>query len=176
MKKFIVLVAGCMTFGGCGPMIPKDALTLAPRSLEQRQIESRRFDGIEEAKLLAASAGVIQDLGFNIDESETKLGLIVSSKDRSATDTGQIVGAVILALLTGKATSVDRNQKIRASLAVRPVGPEHPDSYIVRITLQRVVWNTQNQITKQEWLKDPKLYQNFYEKLSKAVFLEAQEI
>ena len=83
---------------------------------------------------------------------------------------------MILALLTGNVASVDRNQKIRASLAVRPAGPERPDSYIVRITLQRVVWNTQNQITKQEWLKDPKLYQNFYEKLSKAVFLEAQEI
>lgn len=176
MKKCIALVVGCVTFVGCVPLTPKDALVLAPRSLEQRQIESRRFDGIEEAKLLAACAGVIQDLGFNIDESETKLGLIVSSKDRSAADSGQVVAAVLVALLTGTATPVDRNQKIRASLAVRPAGLENPNSYIVRITFQRVIWNTQNQITKQEWLKEPKLYQDFYEKLSKAVFLEAQEI
>jgi hypothetical protein len=176
MTKFAALLAGCAALAGCAEGIPKDALTLAPRSLEQRQIESRRFDGIQEEKLLAACAGVLQDLGFNIDESETKLGLIVSSKDRSATDSGQVAAAVLLAVLTGTVTPVERNQKIRASLAVRPAGPGRLDSHIVRITLQRIVWNTENQITRQEWLKDPKLYQEFYEKLSKAVFLEAQEI
>ena len=65
---FVVMVTlalvGCQT-------IPKDALKLTPKSLEKRRLQTRIYEGILEVDILAASAGVIQDLGFNIDESET---------------------------------------------------------------------------------------------------------
>ena len=70
-------------------------------------------------ELLSAAAGVLQDLGFNIDESETKLGVIVASKDRSAVTATQVAGAVAMALL-GAYMPVDKTQKIRVSLVTRP--------------------------------------------------------
>ena len=46
----------------------------------------------------------------------------------------------------------------------------------VRVTFQRVVVNTHGQVTLMEALNTPELYQEFYEKLSKSVFLEANDI
>ena len=114
-------------------------------------------------------------MGFNIDESETKLGVISSSKTRSAKNAGQITAAVFVALLGGGAMPIDKEQKMRAAVVTRPVG-EHGEYTAVRVTFQRVVWNTQGQVTTSESLIDPKIYQEFFDKLSKSIFLEAQEI
>jgi hypothetical protein len=54
-------------------------LELPPESLADRQMQTRRFEGVAEADLLSACAAVLQDLGFNLDESEAELGLIVAS-------------------------------------------------------------------------------------------------
>ena len=163
---------------GCAS-IPKDALTPTPDSLERRQLQSRRLDGISETSLLAASAGVLQDLGFNIDESETSLGVIVASKDRSAWNAAQITAAVALALF-GAYYAVDKTQKIRVSLVTRPAlaadGTPRPDSQILRITIQRLVWNVEGQLTRIDSIEEPAVYQEFFDRLSKSFFLELQEI
>ena len=164
----IFLITGCQT-------IPKDALTLSPESLAERQMQTRKYETKDEGKILSACAGLLQDMGFNLDESETKLGLITSSKMRSAENAGQIVGAVLIALLGGGAMPVDKEQKMRASVVTRPLGEQ--GGYIaVRVTFQRIVWNTQGQVTKSESLNDPAIYQEFFDKLSKSIFLEGQEI
>lgn len=174
----VLIALAVLAFGGCAT-IAEDALVLAPDSLERRQLQTRRIDGIGEKDLLYAAAGVLQDLGFNIDESETRLGVIVASKDRSAVTASQVAGAVLLAML-GAYTPVDKTQKIRVSLVTRPAlasdGTVRPDSQFLRITIQRIVWNTEGQVTRVESIEEPLIYQAFFEKLSKSIFLEAQQI
>lgn len=159
---------------GCQPRMPSDALILTPQSLEQRQIQTRRFDTNDEAKVLSACAGLLQDTGFNLDKSETKLGLIVASKDRSAVNAGQIVTTVLLAFL-GVYMPMDRNQKMRASIVTYPAGGSGKQ-IAVRVTFQRIVWDDRGIVTKREGLTDPKIYQEFFEKLSKSLFLEANSL
>ena len=167
---WVLLVSACAT------QIPKEALRLAPESLPLRQLQTRRFDTSDEKMLLAAGAAILQDLGFTLDASETRLGVLVASKDRSAVEAGQVIGSLLMAVLSQGAAVVpwDEKQKIRASLVTRPAGTEKP-SVLVRVTFQRIVWNTRNQVTKMEPLDEPRFYQEFFEKLSKAVFLEAHE-
>lgn len=166
-------------FLSCTQKIPKEALQLSTESLKNRQIQTRRFD-TDEKTMLSASAAVLQDLGFTIDESETDLGVIACSKLRDATNAGQIAGAIIVALLTGAVTPTDKEQLIRASIITYPITIDETDKSkyrtAVRVTFQRIVINTQNQVTRRECIIEPEIYQEFFEKLSQSVFLEAHEI
>jgi hypothetical protein len=164
----ILLMTGCRT-------IPKDALSLSQESLADRQMQTRKYETKDEAKILAACACLLQDIGFNIDESETKLGVISASKMRSAVNAGQQVAAVFIALFGGGYMPTDKEQRMRASVITRPIG-EHGEYVAARVTFQRIIWNTQGQVTKSESLTDPKIYQEFFDKLSKSIFLEAQGI
>lgn len=242
-SKLILLVLVSLLIAGCATKIPKSALQLSPESLETREMQTRMYDTSNEMNILSASTQVLQDIGFNLDESEVKLGVIVGSKTRDATDGGQVAAAVALALFTGAVMHVDKNQIIRASLVTRPlqvknsvaekiseklqkkivrkisdktrmvINKELEDGLsdkiakdiiiditndmakefskdfsntlkeklkegriAVRVTFQRIVYNTANQITKQEAVSNPELYKEFFEKLSKSVFLEAHTI
>ena len=157
-----------LALAACTKGIPKEALQLSRESLQHRQMQSRHFDTKDEAAILSASAALLQDLGFNLDESETDLGLIVASKRRDATEMGQVIAATLF-MFTCRKKTYDTEQQIRASLVTRPYG----DRITVRITFQRKVWNNKGKLTKVEGVNNRKIYQRFFDKLSKSVFLEA---
>jgi hypothetical protein len=169
MLVLIAMVTGCQT------MPPERPLQMPAAALDVRQEQTRRFDDIDEAQLLAASAGVLQDLGFSLDESEVDLGLIVASKSNTVVASHVADLARLLQLLTDLNFVFDKEQRIRASLVSWPVKGSKRQFY-VRVTFQRIVWNTENDITRRQPLTDPVLYQTFFEHLSKSVFLEAQSL
>lgn len=168
---FLFFVAAAFTLMGCTSRASRNAFVLSAQSLERRQVSSRRFATNQEKQLLIAAAGLLQDLGFTIDDSETQLGLIVASKDRSAVEGGQVAGKIMLAMI-GKHISIDKNQKLRASIVTRPVA----GGVVVRATFQRIVWNEDGKVSRLERLDDPQMYQQFFDQLGKAVFLEAQNL
>ena len=84
LKLGILTILASTPFTVWGQKIPADALQLSTSSLETRQMQTRQFDGLSETDALAAAAGVLQDMGFTLAESEAKLGVIVGNKDRSA--------------------------------------------------------------------------------------------
>jgi hypothetical protein len=117
--------------------------------------------------LLTASAAVLQDSGYTIEESEVPLGVIVASRDRDVTEVGGLIGWACLAV------PYAQRQKVFASLVTKPL----VDNRIaVRITFQHMVWNNQNIPMKNEQINDAEIYQQFFAKLSKSVFLIAHEI
>ena len=210
-RVIAVTLAACL--GGCAS-IPPDAFQVSTEMLAQRQIESRKFVGISEEEVLIASSNVLQDMGFNLENSEVKLGVLTANKQRDASNSGEIVGAVILAVLFRVSTAVSKSQSIRVSLVVQPAGKDSaigqsyagasapnvtaaidkavatepakltkpvgeaintPGAYVVRATFQRIVTRTNNSVYV-ESIKDPEIYQEFFDKLSKSIFIEAQKI
>jgi len=166
----VVSLAGCAS-----TRIPKDALTLTPSSLADRQLQSRVYEDVSEADILSASVGIIQDLGAKITETETDLGLVVGEKMRDATDPGQVAGAIILSILFGSSVAYDKQQKIKFSLVTTPVSSAKRNKrWLVRLTIQRIVWNTQNRVSRIEAVSDAEIFQGFFEKLDKSLFLEQQ--
>jgi len=165
-----VYLAGCQQKG-----IPKEALMPTYVTTEQRSLQTRQYDTLNEKEILAATAGVLQDLGFTLEESETDLGLITASKARDATESGQVAGAVFMTVMFGTQFVHDKEQKIRVSVVTKKA-LEGSKKTNVRVTFQRLIWDNRGILTKMETLEDPEMYQGFFEKLSKAVFLEGNKI
>lgn len=168
---FLLCVSGCIT--------PRGFLQLPENYLEARQLQSREFETKDEKLIMSASAGVLQDLGFILADSETELGMITAAKKADATDIGQIIAASIIDALASSSSSnaynlCDDTQDIRATIIVKP--SLLSGKMTVRATFQRVVWNKLGQINNVENISDPAIYQSFFENLSKAIFLEAHKI
>lgn len=166
---------------------PTDTLQLAPDSDKNRELQTRHFDGVKESELLAAGAGVVQDLGFTLDESESKLGLITASRQltsRRPLNTNEVMSGlawtVLLPYLGGPtlaynaAAGVKEPQLVRITLVTAARGP---NASSVRVTAQRVVYadEAQANIRSVEPLNAPEFYQEFFNRLSKSVFLEGQK-
>lgn len=166
-----VVILFSLFIASCGT-VPKDALRLTQKNLKLRQIQQKEYSNVKERQALIASANVLQDIGFIIKESEGDLGLLVAEKDRDATDGGQLAIA-ILGALAGVHTAIDTNQKIRVSLITRI---RKNNSILVRASFQRIVWNSDNQISRMEYIKDKQVYQDFFNKLDKSIFLAKQGV
>ncbi|APR05985.1 hypothetical protein [Thauera chlorobenzoica] len=177
MKRFAA-VALSLVLTGCVTVPPKTFL-VSEQQLQKRQIETRKYEGINETDLLVACSNALQDLGFNLENSETKLGVLTAAKQRDATNSGEIAAAIVVALLGGGAMAISKDQSIRVALVVRPAtdgdGIYQENSNFVRITFQRVVRKTDNSAFA-ETLDDPELYQEFFDRVSKSVFFEGQKI
>ena len=169
----IVMVFLTFSLVACQQKIPKDALALSPTSLKDRQLQTRIFETNDEKMLLTASAAVLQDSGYTIEESEVSCGVIVSTRDRDVTETGEVVLSITTGVCLGAPVPYDTRQKVVASLVTKPIDGRR---IAVRITFQHIVWNDRNQISKREQINDPEIYQEFFAKLSKSVFLTAHEI
>lgn len=163
----------CVGAAGCASSKPpRQALAITPTSLEFRRLSGRRFDTHDEKLVLSACAGLMQDLGFTIDNSESDLGLINASKDRTAVQGGQVAAKVLYGAAFRSDLPIDEVQKFRTSIVTYP----RNDGVTVRVTFQRIVWDDRGRVSRLERLDDPNTYQVFFARLSKALFLEAHGI
>ena len=177
----LILLTGCVTHTE-----PAELMQLSVNAPKHRAMQTRFFETPNEKELLSASAAVLQDLGFQVEESVREVGFLRATKERSAREYGQYIQrALFLILSLGKLLApVDLHQKIAAGLITRPLNHDATKQE-VRIVFYRVVWKGDGQTDQQyippgqqsmEMIRDPEIYQQFFAKLSKAVFLEAHSI
>lgn len=182
-KSYLLACLVALVACTSSPQVPKGALKLTPESLEKRQRQTRFFATDNESLVLDASTNVLQDLGFHIDESEKQLGLIVGSKQRSAKDPAEITVAVILFILAAGSGSSHADQmlvwgevqKMRVCIVARRTNLAGGGTS-VRVTFQREIFSNKGGVWRREELDSPEIFQEFFAKLSKALFLEAQQI
>ena len=203
LKCLALIPVCCLMVAGC-TTVADNSMQPSANSLQLRQLQTRKIEGIDEKTLLAACVGVLQDLGFTIDESQARLGVIVASKKRSAVEPGHLASDALADVLLDAAVEAlfdalfghdkdddddwdddevedvvyDVSQEIRASVVTRPAldssGQPRGDAQIIRITIQRLVWNSEGEISHSESIQDPETYQKFFDRLSKSIFLELQ--
>lgn len=173
-------VALAVGLAACATGTGKEEMQARPQLSAERQLQTRRFEGISEEKLFAASISVLQDLGFTIKVSNAELGMATGVKDREAKAPDQKAAVIVLMILltamsgqpppTGE---MKEEQTVRVLLTTRPV-PGVSGSHEVRVTFHRFL--RQPLIWEADSLRDPRLYEGFFELLSKAIFLEAHRL
>jgi hypothetical protein len=183
MKRVILIIIGGLSifiFTSCAT-VPKDCLKPSEDYLEKRQNQMRKYETTDCTTIYTAVAGVLQDLGFTLDESESKIGLVVGSKEAKAVNPGQTTAAVFLDILSAiggtysdYTMQADATQYVRASVITKL--SIEGNTTVVRVTFQRIVFNHYGEINRLETVSEEEIYQTFFEKLSKAIFLEAHKI
>lgn len=137
-----------------------------PNAAEQRERQTARFHNIPETRLLLEATQVLQDLGFTIEESAPRFGVLAGSKDRDAVEAPQVVAQVALtiglALLGVQYNPVwDTDQVIRTTLSTRPEGHS---ATLLRVSFERIVTNNQG-ASRVEVLTSPEFSSEFFEKV-----------
>ena len=179
----VVVVAHVLT--ACETM-PRDAFRLSESSLAARTMQTRVFSSADDTAVMAASAAVLQDMGYAIDEVEYSLGVISASKRADATNKFQAFGSLTLDSMKCALTffmactgehygEIDDVQDIRLTLISMPQEGSDGD-VAVRVTIQRIVFDKRGRLSEQSTVTDPDVYEALFAKLSKAVFLEQQRI
>jgi len=150
---------------------------------------------ITRSFVFVLSAAVLQDLGFQVTESVREVGFLRAAKERSAREYGQYITrgfAFVLSIaasVLGGGNSVvwipvDLQQQICASLVARPLDGEG-QRHEIRVLFYRLVWKGDGQSgdhrippgeQRMQMIRDAGIYQQFFARLSKAVFLEAHKI
>lgn len=177
----LALAALGFAVAGCATQEVTVAMRASDDAAALREMQTRRFEGIEEARLLTAGVAVLQDLGFTIRLSNARLGFAKGVKDREAKAPDQVAAVVLLMLLAsaggaGAPTSVPplpQEQTITALLVTRPLA-DSAGQQALRVSFHRYL--RQPLLLESGVLREPQLYERFFELLSKAVFLEAHRL
>lgn len=148
-------------------------------TVDWRALQARRFETGDGLKILDAATATLQDLGFTIVESSADVGVLVASKQRDAEDAGQIVGVTVLSFLAALSGSYsnptwDKEQSIYLTLIVSPVVDSRMTE--IRVLFDRRITNNHGLLWRTELIDDPKIYQEFFDKLSDGLFLEAHKV
>lgn len=149
--KIAACIAAVAT-SGCVMSTPEQqtgALTLRSSAVDSRQIQARRYNTHDESGLMAATLGVLQDLGYTVNETSAGAGLINGSKDRQGT-------------------------RIRVSVVVRPTTDRA--AMIARVSFQAIDAPVFGQQPQVRTITEAIIYQQFFERLSQSLFLEAHQI
>lgn len=180
-----LIPAVCLLITAC-ETLPRDAFRPSESSLAIREIQMREYDAVSDAQILSASTAILQDMGYAIDEVEESLGVLSASKRADATNTLEFFGSAIvdgtkcfftlfLDCDNRSTKEIGEFQDIRMTVVSRPqLGNE--DDVTVRVTIQRVIWNKKGEATLREAVTDSRVYETFFEKMSKAVFLEREGV
>lgn len=154
-SRFLLACAVLLTLAGCQTAKnPNSGFTSNISVAQQRALDSRVFQTDSEVTVLNAAVGLLQDLGYKLEEADLKTGVVSGSK-------GQ-----------------DRNQRnygydIRITVTTAPLTTS---SIRVRATFQKVQQGITARYSHGKTISDPAIYRDFFDKLSQSLFLEAHNI
>lgn len=156
MKKRFIFALGCafLASGCVANTNQMAAFSTETSQAQQRQLDTRWFETSDEAKVLQAVIGVLQDTGFKVTETNLEQGLVSGRKSQARNG-----------LYTGR--------DVRITVTTFRVGE---NSIRVRVTLQDISAGMDPRYYRGVQIRDATIYQDFFNKLSQSLFLDANSV
>lgn len=157
----------CGLLAGCAPHPQVDD---EATQLQVRQIQSREFDTSDTKLVMKSMMNVLQDEGYIVKNAVADLGLLSAEKN---IDVENKTAAVLLTVLSSSNNPRwDKHQVREVSANISEYGCKTR----VRVNFQTKTMDNYGCPTKVETVKDPQVYLEFFDKVSKGIFIQEQEI
>ncbi len=163
-KKLSPLFVSLALMTGCAQHV-----VVPPTQLEIREIQTRDFDSNDTKLVMKSMMNVLQDEGFIIKNVVPDVGLLSAERN---VDVENKTSAAILRLLGDPNTRWNKLDMIEASANVSEFGAKTR----VRINFQKKTIDNFGCPNDVKTIYDGALYQEFFEKVSKGIFIQTQEI
>lgn len=191
--SIIVLSALLVTVIGPRPALAGQIVELSMTPLFQLNptdpadlaVQSRRFDTSDNDVVLNGCLSVLQDMGYNISSGNRQMGLVVASRRaqvlppglvHAVAEAALIVTTVILSLLTGEDLVTDLPEQVEQTIFVSLlVSVESESQTRVRLSIDRDMRYDNGSVIP-DHTELPLVYEEFFGKLARAVFLEAHQL
>jgi hypothetical protein len=172
--RLLLSAALALGLAACAPQNPNWANELALRAGAPRpdaplirERQSTRLKLRDEVALLSEVTQVLQDLGYTVEESAPELGVLAGSKERDATEAGQVAAQIAvtvgLALLGVRYQPIwDKDQLIRVTVSTLPQ-PAQGDVRL-RVSFERIVVNNPGQ-ARAEMLDGAEFSHGFFQQV-----------
>lgn len=137
--------------------------------LQVRDLQSREFNTTDTKLVMKSMMNVLQDDGFIIKNAVSDLGLLSAEKHM---DVENKTHAFLMVALVGSKARWNKQRLLEASANVSEFG----NKTRVRINFQTKTMDNFGCPCDVETITNPRIYQEFFDKLSKGIFIQEQNI
>ena len=136
--------------------------------LQIREFQTRSYQDVKPMMVMKAMLNVLQDEGFIVKNAVPELGLLTAVKE---TDIEVKRKSFLSSLFSGD-PRWDKNSVIEVSCNVSDYGYASK----VRVNFKRKILDNKGGFVKIEQIDEQKFYQNFFNRVSKSIFIQRQDL
>lgn len=163
MKRVMAVPVLALLISGCAATTPPGT------QLQLRQIQTREYAGTDPKTLLKAVMYVLQDDGYIVRNGNMELGFINAYKELDVENFGE---AVFLTLFGSSNSRWKKNTIYEVTANVMEYGAVSR----VRMTFQMKMLDNKGAVMQVGHIRDPKFYQDFFDKVDKGVFIQKEKL
>lgn len=162
-----IINLSCLIFlaTGCTPAKIEPPKT----QLEIREIQTRSYSSKDLKLVMKAVINALQDDGFIIKAADKELGFIAASKEADVQNSTEVFWSQFL---QGAQARYRKNSVVDASANISEFGRETK----VRIVFQVKVIDNFGAPLDARQIEEPNMYQDFFSRVDKSVFIERERL
>lgn len=165
--KIVILIMSVLAlfFSGCSHHSAGNEMT----QLQIRETQTRTFSTRHAKDVLKEMMNVLQDDQFIVKNANVELGLLTGEKDIDVSSGWERFFSI---LAKGDRAIWKNNSVIEVSANVTQFG----DDTKVRVNFQRKLFDNRGGVIKVSQIYDQSYYQEFFDKVYKGLFIQAEAI